>query len=65
VRQTDNVSLEEAVLETLAAESQLAVYQHRGFWQSMDTYREMQLLNDMYAGGRAPWTVWEQKQLSA
>lgn len=65
VRPADNVSLEEAVLETLAAEDQLAVYQHRGFWQSMDTYREMQLLNDMYSGGRAPWTVWEDKQLSA
>ena len=65
VRPSDDVSLEEAVLETLAAETQLAVYQHRGFWQSMDTYREMQLLNDMYSAGRAPWTVWEQKKLSA
>jgi glucose-1-phosphate cytidylyltransferase len=61
----DNVTLEEAVLETLAREGELAVYQHRGFWQSMDTYREMQLLNRMWESGEAPWSVWQECRLSA
>jgi glucose-1-phosphate cytidylyltransferase len=65
VRPDDNVPLEEAVLETLAAEGQLAVYKHHGFWQSMDTYREMTLLNDLWASGRAPWNVWKPCRLSA
>ena len=65
VRPTDNVSLEEAVLEKLAAIGELAVYQHHGFWQSMDTYREMQLLNDMWSSGRARWALWQERRLSA
>ena len=65
VRLDDNVSLEEAVLETLAAEGELAVYEHRGFWQSMDTFREMQLLNEMWEYDRAPWNLWKECRLSA
>lgn len=61
----DNVTLEEAVLETLAKEGQLAVYQHQGFWQSMDTYREMMLLNEMWANDAAPWQLWKPCRLSA
>jgi len=65
IRPTDDVPLEEAVLETLAAQGQLSVYKHHGFWQSMDTYREMKLLNDMWANGRAPWNVWKECRLTA
>ena len=54
----DDVSLEQGVLEALAADDQLAVYQHPGFWQCMDTYREMQLLNEMWSSGSAPWKTW-------
>jgi glucose-1-phosphate cytidylyltransferase len=61
----ENFSLEEGVLEKLAREGQLAVYQHHGFWQCMDTYREMQLLNQMWNSGRAPWRVWDQCRMSA
>jgi glucose-1-phosphate cytidylyltransferase len=57
--------LETTVLEALAANGQLAVYKHHGFWQSMDTYREMTLLNEMWDSGRPPWTVWEECRLSA
>ena len=53
-----NVPLESAVLERLAAMGELAVHEHRGFWQCMDTAREMQLLNDMWASGSAPWRTW-------
>ena len=32
---------------------------HEGFWSCMDTYKELQLLHDMYDSGRTPWAVWE------
>jgi glucose-1-phosphate cytidylyltransferase len=54
----DNESLEQGVLENLAKEGDLAVYQHPGFWQCMDTYREMQLLNELWNRGSAPWRSW-------
>jgi len=62
---TDNVALETGVLEALARQGELAVYQHDGFWQSMDTYREMCLLNELWANGEAPWRIWERRRLSA
>lgn len=58
VDEAANPSLEQGVLERLAQDNQLAVYQHPGFWQCMDTYREMQLLNEMWNRGRAPWKTW-------
>ena len=62
---SSDVSLEQGVLEKLAAREELAVYQHGGFWQSMDTYREMCLLNEMWSSGKAPWRIWEPCRLSA
>jgi glucose-1-phosphate cytidylyltransferase len=53
-----NEPLETGLLERLAGIGELAVHQHSGFWQCMDTYREMQLLNDMWHKGQAPWRVW-------
>ena len=55
----DNIALEQGILEVLAGDNELSVYRHPGFWQCMDTYREMQLLNEMWASGRAPWHVWQ------
>jgi glucose-1-phosphate cytidylyltransferase len=55
-----SVSLEQGVLEYLAADNQLAVYQHPGFWQCMDTFREMQMLNELWSNGQAPWHTWSQ-----
>ncbi len=60
-----NVTLEECVLETLAGDGELAVYKHHGFWQCMDTYREMQLLNELWDSDRAPWLLWRECRLSA
>jgi glucose-1-phosphate cytidylyltransferase len=51
--------LEKEPLERLAAERQLVAYNHDGFFQAMDTYRENQLLNDLWNSGDAPWKVWE------
>jgi glucose-1-phosphate cytidylyltransferase len=51
----DDVVLETDVLQQLAEDHQLSVYQHDGFWQAMDTYRETQMLRDMWAKGHSPW----------
>lgn len=51
-------TLEAGLLATLVEMKQLAVYQHRGFWQCMDTYREMQLLNELWRTRQAPWRLW-------
>jgi glucose-1-phosphate cytidylyltransferase len=54
----DTCVLEQAPLERLAAEGQIAAYLHQGFWQCMDTYREQQLLTGMWNSGKAPWKIW-------
>ncbi len=53
----DDVSLEREPLERLAADGQLSAFEHHGFWQPMDTLREKQLLEQLWASGRAPWMV--------
>lgn len=45
-------------LESLAAQGQLAAYQHHGFWQPMDTLRDQIHLEELWASGNAPWKVW-------
>ena len=54
----DTLPLETEPLARLAEDGQLAAYRHQGFWQPMDTYRESQILNDMWASGEAPWRTW-------
>lgn len=49
---------EQAPLRRLAEEGELCAYEHRGFWQPMDTIRERQELEQHWASGRAPWKVW-------
>jgi glucose-1-phosphate cytidylyltransferase len=49
------VVLETDVLPRLAQRGQLSAFQHGGFWQCMDTYREMLALNQIWARGDAPW----------
>jgi glucose-1-phosphate cytidylyltransferase len=46
------------VLGKLAADGQLAAYQHDGYWQPMDTVWERELLEEEWRSGRAPWKVW-------
>jgi glucose-1-phosphate cytidylyltransferase len=54
----DETVLESDSMERLAREGQLKAYRHLGFWQCMDNYREMELLNKMWVSGQAPWKVW-------
>ena len=55
----DATILERDPLEKLAAEGELMSFLHRGFWQCMDTKREMDILESLLASGRAPWKKWE------
>lgn len=50
--------LEQEPLRSLAADRQLACYPHDGFWQPMDTFREFEMLNQLWAKKQAPWKVW-------
>jgi len=54
----DDCILEREPLERLAAEGELMVYRHEGFFFAMDTYREYKLLNELWDRGEAPWKVW-------
>jgi glucose-1-phosphate cytidylyltransferase len=54
----DDESLEQSLLTKLTGMQQLAVFQHDGFWQCMDTPREMDLLNDLWRRDKAAWAVW-------
>lgn len=54
----DHTQWELGPLQKLTSEGQLTSYQHRGFWQAMDTLREKNLLEDMWSKGDAPWKVW-------
>lgn len=50
-------TLEQGLLGRLASKGQLGVYEHGGFWQCMDTFREMELLNELWRSGSAPWAA--------
>jgi len=55
----DKTSWEQAPLEQLAKQKQLMVYQHSGFWQPMDTLRDKNHLDELWATGKAPWKLWD------
>ena len=50
---------ERGPLERLAEIGQLSVWEHEGFWQSMDTLRDMQYLEQLWRQGEASWKVWD------
>jgi glucose-1-phosphate cytidylyltransferase len=60
----DEETLEHGLLTKLASFHQLAAYRHEGFWRCMDTYREKQLLDEMWRTGKAPWALWENYQIA-
>jgi glucose-1-phosphate cytidylyltransferase len=51
--------LVEQPFQRLIADRQLLTYPYEGFWAPMDTLRERQELDSLYARGQAPWAVWE------
>ena len=54
----DDISFEREPMNWLAKEKQLAAYCHDGFWQCMDTKREMERLEELWVSGNAPWKRW-------
>jgi glucose-1-phosphate cytidylyltransferase len=55
----DDCIFERDALEKLAAQGELMAYRHDGFFYAMDTFREYQVLNQLWNSGQAPWKVWE------
>ena len=54
----EDLIFEQAPMKTLARDEQLVLFEHNGFWQCMDTYRDWQLLNTIFENGNAPWKIW-------
>ncbi len=55
----DATMWEHEPLERLADEGELVAYRHESFWQSMDTLRDVRLLESLWQSNKAPWKVWE------
>jgi len=55
----DSTVLEREPLETLANQDELMAFYHAGFWQPMDTLREKQILERLWASGSPPWKTWK------
>lgn len=56
---TDDCIFEKHPLENLANDGELCVFEHRGFWQCMDTYREFEYLNNLWKENKASWKIWK------
>lgn len=55
----DSCVFEKKPLESLAKDGQLKSYKHNGYWQCMDTKRDMDYLNELWNNNKAPWKVWD------
>lgn len=55
----DTTILERAPMEGVAKAGELMAFRHDGFWQPMDSLREKQMLEKLWANNEAPWKVWE------
>ena len=54
----EDVMWEHAPMEQLAEKGELYAYKHEGFWQCMDTARDLKYLEDVWQTGKAPWKTW-------
>jgi glucose-1-phosphate cytidylyltransferase len=59
----DGEELVEEPFQRLAAEGKLLVYPFDGFWACMDTFKERQLLEDIYSRGQPPWETWRKERV--
>jgi len=55
----DTTSWELEPMEKLAKQAKLMAYEHKGFWQPMDTLREKLYLDELWNTGKAPWKTWQ------
>ena len=56
----ENDVLEKRPFELLAEKKEIAAYKLKDFWDCMDTFKDMQLLNNLWKENKAPWKVWQQ-----
>jgi glucose-1-phosphate cytidylyltransferase len=54
----DKTVFEQQPMQKLAEKGELMTYRHDGFWKCMDTLRDKNELNDMWASNEAPWKIW-------
>ncbi|MCY6482751.1 glucose-1-phosphate cytidylyltransferase [Clostridium aestuarii] len=54
----DDCAFEEEPLKNLSKANELAVYEHKGFWTAIDTFKDVQRLNKLCESGDTPWKVW-------
>lgn len=54
-----SMMLEHRPLQTLAADGELGIFQHEGFWMGMDTFRDWTELNSLWDSGNAAWKIWD------
>jgi len=58
LRENDDLVLEQYPLTQCSKDGQLMSFNHDGYWQPMDTYREYELLNNLWGNSKAPWKIW-------
>jgi glucose-1-phosphate cytidylyltransferase len=55
----EDCMFEEAPLRSIAAKGELAVYNHEGFWIAIDTFKDIERVNNLWETGGKPWKVWD------
>jgi glucose-1-phosphate cytidylyltransferase len=55
---SDDTAWEQRPLKDIALKGELMAYEHKDFWQPMDTLREKNLLEELWGSGKAPWKNW-------
>ena len=56
---SDDTAWEQKPLKDIAIKGELIAYEHKDFWQPMDTLREKNLLEELWESGKAPWKTWK------
>ena len=56
--ENDMTVWEQEPLKNLAQDGMLSAYKHYGFWQSMDTLRDKNVLEELWQSGKPPWKLW-------
>ncbi len=59
INNSDDCIFEREPLEHLSLDRQLIAYRHEGFWQCMDTLRDVRLLEEIWSSGKAPWEIYK------
>lgn len=51
-------AFEQEPLHNLALDSQISIFKHDGFWTAIDTYKDIEYVNNLWLKGIAPWKIW-------